>query len=362
MKKYVFASMLLASVVVSVPSHALVWGCPKGAGLYYYGEECHNCPQTRPIWDGSMCCEKLDSSTGKCPSSSGTTTKCTSKQYMLNGKCMDCQKGGVCDGTNMKCTYGSIKSNGFVSCNTAPGINPSCVNYIVKDGKCADISEMCPKGQTAKADSSGRVTCTTPSILACKTNYYIVNNACVSCPTYGKCDGKNVKCPGAYTKDSKGAVTCTGPCEANMYLSGGDGIKSIECTACPANATCNGTKTVTCKSGYTKATKNGVITCVVKASTCKRNQYLVNNKCATCPVNATCNGKTAVCKSGYTKAVKNGVVTCIIKQCEKGSHDSIALIKKKYKNCTKCRTENIAAGKCAKNKKAHKHYYCMCNC
>ena len=163
MKKYLFAGVLAASMVVSSGSFA----------VYAYNS-------------GSACAPgyELDREKGACVQQ--TTTKCTSKQYILNGKCMDCQTGGVCDGTNMTCTYGYIKSNGVVSCNTAPGINPSCVNYIVKDGKCADISEMCPKGQTAKADSSGRVTCTTPSILACKTNYYIVNNACVSCPTYGK--------------------------------------------------------------------------------------------------------------------------------------------------------------------------------
>ena len=41
---------------------------------------------------------------------------------------------------------------------------------------------------------------------------------------------------------------------------------------------------------------------------------------------------------------------------EEGSHESIDYIKKHYKNCSNCREENILAGKCAKNKKAHKHY------
>jgi len=47
--------------------------------------------------------------------------------------------------------------------------------------------------------------------------------------------------------------------------------------------------------------------------------------------------------------------------CQKqGSHESINYIKKHYKNCSDCYTENVAAGKCSKNKKAHKHYYCSC--
>ena len=45
---------------------------------------------------------------------------------------------------------------------------------------------------------------------------------------------------------------------------------------------------------------------------------------------------------------------------KQGSHDSINYLKRHYKNCTKCWSEDIAAGKCSKNKKAHKHYYCNC--
>jgi len=49
-------------------------------------------------------------------------------------------------------------------------------------------------------------------------------------------------------------------------------------------------------------------------------------------------------------------------QCKQGSHDSINWIKKRYKHCTKCGEQKIAAGKCSKNKKAHKHYFCYCDC
>ena len=492
--------MLLASVVVSVPSHALVWGCPEGASYFYHGE-CHNCPQGKVLNDKGMCVD--------------SAVKCASNQYMLNGKCTACQQGATCDGVNIKCLYGQLESNGIVNCNYKPGLNYSCVNFIVRDGKCADISDMCPKGQTAKADSTGKVSCTGASAcqndkngggidtgctsakpmcgslnvngagdacylcendktganhdtgciekerpmcgnvvhngfanacykcinnrsdsqtdtgcsaekpfcdakegafgnvckangVTCQNNQYIVNSKCVTCPKYGKCDGKNVKCPGAYTKDSKGVVTCTGPCAANMYVSASSNT-SVECTACPANATCNGTKTVTCKSGYTKVTKKGGITCVAKvltcknnqyivdskcvacpklgtcdgknvkcpygytkdakgyvtckpkAVTCKKNQYIVNNKCVACPKGATCDGQNPKCPNGYTKDSK-GYVTCKTKLCEQGSHVSYEVIKRTYKGCTKCRAESVAAGKCAKNKKAHKHYYCMCEC
>ena len=47
--------------------------------------------------------------------------------------------------------------------------------------------------------------------------------------------------------------------------------------------------------------------------------------------------------------------------CKKqGSHNSIDYIKSHYKNCNSCWSEDIAAGKCAKNRTAHKHYYCNC--
>lgn len=50
-----------------------------------------------------------------------------------------------------------------------------------------------------------------------------------------------------------------------------------------------------------------------------------------------------------------------IAKCEQGSHNSINYIRKHYKNCTQCREEVIPAGKCAKVKGKHKHYYCMCD-
>ena len=50
------------------------------------------------------------------------------------------------------------------------------------------------------------------------------------------------------------------------------------------------------------------------------------------------------------------------KKCKQGSHESHAWIKAHYKNCINCRVESIKAGACSKNKKAHKHYYCDCDC
>jgi len=57
-----------------------------------------------------------------------------------------------------------------------------------------------------------------------------------------------------------------------------------------------------------------------------------------------------------TQAVKLG------KQCQQGSHESIATIKKAHKNCTACRTEDVKDGACDRKKGAHKHYYCFCDC
>ncbi len=57
-----------------------------------------------------------------------------------------------------------------------------------------------------------------------------------------------------------------------------------------------------------------------------------------------------------TRASKMG------KKCQQGSHESIDYIKKHYKNCTNCRTDNIKDGECARVKGAHKHHYCFCDC
>ncbi|MBP5343878.1 MAG: hypothetical protein J6Y85_02235 [Alphaproteobacteria bacterium] len=47
--------------------------------------------------------------------------------------------------------------------------------------------------------------------------------------------------------------------------------------------------------------------------------------------------------------------------CSKqGSHISASYIRDHYKNCNKCWSEDVKAGQCKKNKKAHKHYYCNC--
>ena len=49
------------------------------------------------------------------------------------------------------------------------------------------------------------------------------------------------------------------------------------------------------------------------------------------------------------------------KKTMRGSHEGYATIKKQYKNCTNCRTENKKDGACKRVKGAHKHYYCFCD-
>ena len=275
------------------------------------------------------------------------TTECKANEYLFKGKCMPCQTGGVCDGKTLKCLYGQIVSNGAVACNYKPGYNYSCLNLVVKDGKCADVTK-------------------------CKTNHYLVGTECVACPKYGTCEGDNVKCLYGYTKDSKGRVECYGPesapvstdCAKNQYF-----VAKVGCVACPKLATCDG-KTAKCKSGYDANTilqlSKGVIECVPHGygNPCKSNQYLVGKTCAACPANATCDGKTATCKKGFATDKKNGKVACkkVVKRCKQSSHDSFNWIKSRYKNCSKCEATKIAAGKCSKNKKAHKHYTCECDC
>ncbi|MBP5344510.1 MAG: hypothetical protein J6Y85_05515 [Alphaproteobacteria bacterium] len=224
------------------------------------------------------------------------------------------------------------------------------------------------------------------SIAQIKSNY----KNCSKCGTMQDSDGQKVyycTCCGG----ESGATTCT----SSQY------IVNNQCKACPANATCNGTN-ATCKSGYTQSTRNGVVTCTATgtsefisvseesidtdAPSCSNKQYLVGTVCTTCPTNATCDGTKFTCNSGYTEqgllcvsvdearleqsqTLSNQVQAADMKtssyklgnKCQQGSHTSIDWIKKHFKNCTDCRTEDIEDGACSRVKGDHKHYYCYCD-
>ena len=500
MKKYIFSSMLALSMSISSSCFAieyaaaegsnyaynsgnacaagyeldkngncvksatstLVWGCAKGSD-YFYNGECQQCPKIRPYWDGSKCCEKLDSKTGKCPDSTVTAAlKCGTSQYVVQDKCVACPKWASCDGENANCPGDYTKdAKGNVACKGCGTgyMNAStnkCVTTCPKNAVCDGWTVICKSGyvnEYANLDG-GKINCVSATAIKCKENQYLLYDKCTACPADATCDGRTATCRAGFVQGAdkiSGVVCLLNMCKANQYVANnkctacpanatcngktatcktgyynivkGPGdvvicekdpltcktnqyVANNKCATCPANATCNG-KTATCKTGYARVVKDGVVSCALKScktnqyivgttcvacpkgatcdgknpkcpngytkdakgyvickttATCKSSQYLVNKKCTACPKNAKCNGQTATCKSGYAKTTKNGVVTCMVKQCEKGSHTSIEAIKKANKGCTKCRTENVAAGKCAKNKKAHRHYYCNCNC
>ena len=136
-------------------------------------------------------------------------------------------------------------------------------------------------------------------------------------------------------------------------------IKNNKCTPCPANATCDGTK-FTCKAGYVKSGN----ACVAKPSNNIANSVGNSGVLQAVSEKDSVEVIAAVSEKDSVEVVESVVEVDSKKKatCTQGSHIGFDWIKKHYSGCTKCRTENIAAGKCSKNKKAHKHYYCECNC
>jgi len=347
-KRYVIASLLVGMALSTSAVAKFVFDCTNKDGSYgyMYDNNCHACPKGQELGKDGKCYD--------------TTKKCTSNQYIVNGTCMPCPPKGTCDGTNVKCPYGYIKSNGAVSCNTAPGVNPSCSPGSVfqgpstGEGKCVAVTDsMCGNGKIASTDSTGRLVCTDKK---CTVKQYLAGTLCRACPANATCDGVNAKCNSGYQEITKNphTVICAAVgqvCTTKQYR------VDKTCVACPKLGTCDGDN-VKCPYGYTKD-KKGYVTCN-PAPTCKSNQYIVNNKCMTCPANATCNGKTATCKKGMVTTNQNGKITCKAKQCKQGSHESISWIRKRYPNCKNCKAETVNA--CSKNKKPHKHYSCECDC
>ncbi len=253
-----------------------------------------------------------------------------------------------------KCKQGSHVSHSWIKAHYQ-----NCTNCGQKKEKGKVIYYCdcdCPQSSNT---SNKKNTTSTVSKKSCSTKQYLLNDKCTACPSNATCDGKTFACKNGYTKSGNSCVKTNKKCAKNQWLNG------TTCTTCPSNATCDG-KTFKCGSTFTK-TKNNSCACASNLLYVPHSSGGIG-KCATCPANATCNGtRTFTCKSGYTKSGNSCTKKASSssgssgKKCEEqGSHDSIAYIKKNYKNCSNCRTENVAAGKCSKNKKAHKHYYCMC--
>ncbi len=229
----------------------------------------------------------------------GKDGACCSKETMCGDVCK-CSSGMECDKNKNKC----VKK--LPTCSKSEYLAGSVCKACPENATCDGVNAVCNKGYVDVAKNIHGAVCKKVG-TTCSKKQYVVNGKCVACPKLGTCDGENVKCPYGYTKDSKGYVKCN-----------------------------------------TKPQ-------------CSKKQYLVDTKCVACPKLGTCDGENVKCPNGYTKDSK-GYVTCKVKQCQQGSHESIAWIKKHYKNCSSCREENIKAGACSKNKKAHKHYYCQCDC
>ena len=97
----------------------------------------------------------------------------------------------------------------------------------------------------------------------------------------------------------------------------------------------------------------------VAAGKCSKNRNAhkhhycnCGTRCAGAPKTSSSSNKSS--SSNTTSSKSSGSCT------KQGSHDSINYIKSHYQNCNSCWSEDVAAGKCSKNKQAHKHYYCNC--
>jgi len=342
----------------------VVEGCAKNEFMHPSTHKCTACLANATCDGTHYTCkagyqkENLNGVLGKVPNCVSITPTCKKDQYIVGNKCVACPAGATCDGKNPKCPNGYTKDkNGYITCNCAKNefMHPSthkCTTCLA-NATCDGTQYTCKPGYKKEENVAKGIAPRCISIApTCKKDQYIVDNKCVACPERATCDGKNPKCPNGYTKDGNGYVICN--CAKNEYAMG----KS--CVACPAGATCDG-KNPHCPYGYTKD-KKGYVICN-KAPACKANQYMVNTTCTACPANATCDGKKATCKAGFNTSTKDGKVTCsAAKKCKQGSHVSVDTIKKQYKNCGSCGADDIKAGQCAKNNKAHKHYHCMCDC
>ena len=358
--------------------------CPKKDQYLTTNGTCRECPEGGVCDGKTVTCqcgkETINSDRSiSCPTDCLNVAGCAKNEYLnrYTKNCLPCPDGATCDGTTAKCKEGyetHNMSDGTTFClwigcvDTAKGNSkdqgctadkPICVpdselGVVHPLNKCVKCLDDQPYG--ANAADTGCTTARPVCVQGAKFSDLWRNEGsmkegthCMECVTDNYCTRKyGTKKPVC----NQNTYTCG--CKENQYLVG-----SV-CTACPKGAKCDG-QNASCPYGYKKDAKSNVI--CNAAPRCSATQYLANNKCTTCPKNATCNGKTATCKKGYnTTTTKTGVVICSHKKCQQGSHESHAWIKKRYKNCTNCRVESIKAGACSKNKKAHKHYYCDCDC
>ncbi len=223
-----------------------------------------------------------------------TTKSCSANQWKNGATCTACPENATCNGTTFTCKSGYTKSGN------------SCVK--------PSASGSTTQAKVASCDSIKRGS--SVSIETIKKQYKNCKNCGTKKDKKGKkvyycyCEDKNCQSTSTPTNTTKISQTTQNNCSANQWKNG------VTCTACPENATCNGT-TFTCKSGYAK---NG-------------------NSCAkpkpSAPVASTTQAKTASCDS-----------------TKRGSSVSIETIKKQYKNCKNCGTQKDSKGK--------KVYYCYC--
>ncbi len=83
--------------------------------------------------------------------------------------------------------------------------------------------------------------------------------------------------------------------------------KYKNCTKCTTTKDKKGKKTYSCYCDCdTKETKQEIKKeTTKKATTCKKDQFVVDNKCQACPKNGTCDGKTLKCAKGYNRVAKD---------------------------------------------------------
>ncbi|MBQ4472370.1 MAG: hypothetical protein II942_03930 [Alphaproteobacteria bacterium] len=335
--------LLLAAVMgfSTVVNAVFMYDCAKTASTSYgyqgnkYDIMCRNvCGKTGRYLD----------STGKCgmcvndKTETAVDTGCTKTAPMC-----DAAQGRA----GSKCLPATCKTTQYLNASTRACA--ACPANATCDGKTA----KCKAGYVS-ALVDGAIRCVAK---ICAKNQHIEDGICKACPKNATCNGKDFSCK-SYTY-SKAHHACDVPhCNKNEYWN------IANCEKCPANATCDGEKVIKCAAGY-KLTGNK---CVAVIPTCNKNQYLRFDKkqnreiCEACPKGATCDGKNPKCPKGYTKDSEGRVICNSVNKCQQGSHVSVDYIRSHYKNCQACRVENIAAGKCAKNKAAHKHYYCDCDC
>lgn len=210
---------------------------------------------------------------------------CPTGQYLSGSTCQSCPAGcSACSGANncAACKSGYHLLNGACIGNCA---NVTCVSgaqKIVKEKSCCCVISA---STITNCETQNGNTCT-----KCKSGYYLLNNACLACPTNATCSGTSgFICKSGYYRSGDKCLSCSSaiPDCSSCSISG----SAVICMDCyPSAIFSNGScihecdywdiSYSSCQKGYRKP--KGIGSCT---------KCPANTMCGTCL--SGCSGDTA---------------------------------------------------------------------